>query len=130
MSSIFLLPYSLYFSLAYWIYPLKDYIGDTGCYVAIYGRDIGNYITQTHSFFVAMFRYNCLFNGTILKKINLSPNVSSCFKPQVKQKQLSCKVFILLFFDRKISFLNSVMHYYTALKLHQSVLRFFRRCTH
>ena len=88
MLSIFLLPYSLYLSLAYWIYPLKDYIGDTGCYVAIYGRDIGNYITQTHSFFVAMFRYNCLFNGTILNKINFSPNVSLCFKPLVNPKQL------------------------------------------
>ena len=75
-----MIPYSLYLSLAYWIYPLKDYIGDTGCYVAIYGRDIGNYISQTHSFFMAMFKYNCLFNGIFLKKINLSPNVSSCFK--------------------------------------------------
>ena len=80
MLSIFLFPYSLYLSLAYWIYPLKDNIGDTGCYVAIYGRDIGNYVTQTHSFFMAMFRYNCLFNGIFLKNINLSPKVSSCFK--------------------------------------------------
>ena len=85
MLSIFLVPYSLYISLAYWIYPLKDYIGDTGCYAAIYGRDIGNYITQTHSFFMAMFRYNCLFNGIFLKKINLSPNVSSCFKLKPKR---------------------------------------------
>ena len=80
MLSIFLFPYSLYLSLAYWIYPLKDNIGDTGCYVAISGRDIGNYVTQTHSFFMAMFRYNCLFNGIFLKNINLSPKVSSCFK--------------------------------------------------
>ena len=80
MLSLYMLPYTLYLSLAYWIYPLKDYIGDTGCYVAIYGRDIGNYIAQTHSFFMAVFRYNCLFNGSFLKKINLSPNVSSCYK--------------------------------------------------
>ena len=79
MLSIYMLPYSLY-SLAYWIYPLKDYIGVTGCYVAIYGRDIGNYIAQTHSFFMAIFLYNCLFNGIFLRKINVSPNVSSCFK--------------------------------------------------
>ena len=120
MLSIFLLPYSLYSSLVYWIYPLNDYVGDTGCYVAIYGRDLGNYITQTHSFFVAMFRYNCLFNGTILKKINLSPNVSLCFKSMVNQKQLSWNGFILFFFYGKISFLNSVMNYYTALNLHHS----------
>ena len=75
-----MLPYSLFLSLAYWIYPLKDYIGETGCYLAIYSRDIGHCITSTHSFFMAMFRYNCLFNGHFLKKINLSPNVSSCFK--------------------------------------------------
>ena len=80
MHSISLLPYTLHLSLGYWIYPLKDYIGDTGCYVAIYGRDIGNYISAGHSFFMAVFRYNCLFNGSFLKKINLSPNVSSCFK--------------------------------------------------
>ena len=80
MLSIYMIPYSLYLSLAYWIYPLKDYIGDTGCYVAIYGRDIGIYISQSHSFFMAVFRYNCLFNGIFLKKINLSPNVSSCLK--------------------------------------------------
>ena len=117
MSSIFLLPYSLYFSLAYWIYPLKDYIGDTGCYVAIYGRDIGNYITQTHSFFVAMFRYNCLFNGTILKKINFNPNVSSCFKSMVNQKQLSWNGFILFFFYGKINFLNLLSIYITVIKV-------------
>ena len=84
-----MLPYTLYLSFAYWIYPLKDFIGDTGCYVAIYGRDIGVYIMQTHSFFMAIFRYNCLFNRTILKKVNLSPNVSSFFKPLVNPKQLS-----------------------------------------
>ena len=80
MLSIYMVPYTLYLSLAYWIYPLKDYIGDTGCYVVIYGRDIGNYISHMHSFIMAVFRYNCLFNGIFLKKIYLSPNVSSCFK--------------------------------------------------
>ena len=75
-----MLPYTLYLSFAYWIYPLKDYIGDTGCHVVIYGRDIGNYISHFHSFIMAVFRYNCLFNGIFLKKIYLSPNVSSCFK--------------------------------------------------
>ena len=88
MSSISLLPHTLYSSLSYWIYPLKDYIGESGCYVAIYNRDIGYYITQSHSFFMAMFRYNCLFNGTILKKINLGPNVSLNVKLLVNPNQL------------------------------------------
>ena len=87
MSSISLLPHTLYSSLSYWIYPLKDYIGESGCYVAIYNRDIGYYITQSHSFFMAMFRYNCLFNGTILKKINLGPNVSLNVKLLVNPNQ-------------------------------------------
>ena len=90
-----MLPYSLFLSLAYWIYPLKDYIGETGCYLLIYGRDIGSYITSTHSFFMAMFRYNCLFNGHFLKKINLSPNVSSCFKSvQTKVLYMSSSFFL------------------------------------
>ena len=101
MLSIFLFPYSLYLSLAYWIYPLKDNIGDTGCYVAIYGRDIGNYVTQTHSFFMAMFRYNCLFNGIFLKKINLSPKVSSCFEFGQTKAITIYHSFILFLFDVK-----------------------------
>ena len=69
-------PFSLYLSLVYWIYPLNDYVGDTGCYLIIYGRDIGNFIIQIHSFFVATFRYVCLFHDDFLQKFNLSPNVS------------------------------------------------------
>ena len=76
MLSTFLVPYSLYLSLEYWVYPLKEYVGDTGCYVLVYGRDIGNFITTVHSFFMAVFRYTCLFHGNFLKKSKLSPKVS------------------------------------------------------
>ena len=69
-------PYSLYLSLVYWIYPLNDYIGDTGCYLIIYGRDIGLWTCQLHSFFVATFRYVCLFHDKLLQKFDLSPKVS------------------------------------------------------
>ena len=77
MLSTFLVPSSLYFVSNYWIYPLNDYIGDTGCYMLIYSRDIGNFIIQLHSFFMATFRYVCLFHDNLLQKFNLSPNVST-----------------------------------------------------
>ena len=80
MLSMFMGPFSLYLSLVYWIYPLNDYVGDTGCYLIIYVRDIGNFIIQLHSFFVAAFRYVCLFHDNFLKKFNLSPKVSNNFK--------------------------------------------------
>ena len=77
MLSIFIGPYSLYLILDYWVYPLKDYIGDTGCYFFIYGRNIGNFTMQLHSFFVATFRYVCLFHDKFLLKFNISPSVSN-----------------------------------------------------
>ena len=70
-------PHTLYHILEFWVYPFKDYIGDTGCYMFIYGRDIGNFIIQLHSFFLATFRYVCLFHDMFLLKFNLSPNVSN-----------------------------------------------------
>ena len=77
MLSTFMGPYSLYLSSVYWVYPLKDYVGDTGCYMLVYGRDIGFVIIQLHSFFMAIFRYVCLFHDNLLLKFNLSPNVST-----------------------------------------------------
>ena len=76
MLSMFMGPYSLYLSLVYWIYPLNDYVGDNGCYLIIYGRDIGLWTCQLHSFFVATFRYVCLFHDKLLQKFDLSPKVS------------------------------------------------------
>ena len=77
MLSIFMVPYSLYLSLVYWIYPMKDYIGDTGCYMFVYGRDIGGFIIELHSFFIATFRYVCLFHDNFLLRFNLTPHVSN-----------------------------------------------------
>ena len=67
----------LYLSLVYWVYPMRDYIGDTGCYMFIYGRNIVIFILQLQSFFVATFRYVCLFHENVLLKFNLSPDVST-----------------------------------------------------
>ena len=83
MLSIFMVPYSLYLSLVYWIYPMKDYIGDIGCYMFVYGRDIGGFIIQLHSFFIATFRYICLFHDNFLLRFNLTPHVSNYLKEEV-----------------------------------------------
>ena len=93
MLSTFMGPYSFYLSLVYWVYPFKDYIGDAGCYIFIYARVIGNFIIQLHSFFLATFRYVCLFHDNFLLKFNLSPNVSSNDlkgRASFSQAQLRC----------------------------------------
>ena len=56
---------------------MRDYIGDTGCYMLIYSRNIGFFIMELQSFFVATFRYVCLFHDNFLFKFNLSPDVST-----------------------------------------------------
>ena len=68
--------YSVYYSLVLWLYPLKDYLGETGCYLIMYWRTIGSFAIQLQSFFMALFRYICLFHNDSLFKFNLSPNVS------------------------------------------------------
>ena len=69
-------PYTLYLSLVYWLYPLNELLGDTGCYIVIYGRNMGIHIIQLNSFFLAIFRYTCLFHEHFLLRFNLTPNVS------------------------------------------------------
>ena len=74
--SIFMGPITLYLSLVYWMYPLNEFLGDIGCYAVIYGRNIWNFISQLHSFFMAIFRYTCLFHGNFLLRYKLTPNVN------------------------------------------------------
>ena len=75
--STFMGPYTLYLCLVYWFYPLNAFIGDTGCYAVIYGRAIGFFIINLQSFFLATFRYTCLFHDDFLLRFNLTPNVST-----------------------------------------------------
>ena len=74
--STFMGSYSLYTSVALWVYPLNDFVGDIPCYMFIYARNIGFEIIQVHSFFVALFRYMCLFHVNLLLTFSLSSNVS------------------------------------------------------
>ena len=69
--------HSLYTLLALWVYPLNEFVGDLGCYMLVYARNIGLEVIQIHSFFVAIFRYMCLFHENLLRRVGLSSNVSS-----------------------------------------------------
>ena len=67
-------PYTLYVTLLYWIYPLDQYLGETGCYLFDYTRLVAFYAIQLQSFFQSIFRYICLFHQNILHE--WTPNVS------------------------------------------------------
>ena len=75
LNSLWMGPYLIYFSMSNWIYPLKDYIGETGCYLMNIFRATHLFEVQLQSFFISLFRFVCLFHGGLLQKINLSPNV-------------------------------------------------------
>ena len=70
-------PILLYLTLRCWVYPMKDYIGETGCHIRAFLVKALGFIVQLQSFFTTIFRYICVFhNGSILN-LNLSPYVSS-----------------------------------------------------
>ena len=72
-----MVPCNLYLTLVYWVYPMKDYIGETGCHIMIFIRNVGGLAMQLQSFFMATFRYICLFHDKLLLKLELSPHVSN-----------------------------------------------------
>ena len=70
-------PNLLYLTLDCWVYPMKDYIGETGCHMRSFLMKALGFSVQLQSFFTSIFRYICVFhNGSILN-LNLSPYVSS-----------------------------------------------------
>ena len=69
-------PILLHFTLDCWVYPMKDYIGETGCHMMLLLRSSGCFIFQLQSFFISVFRYICVFHNDSLLNLNLSPNVS------------------------------------------------------
>ena len=68
--------YSFYTILDFWVYPLNDFVGDIGCYMLVYARNIGLGIIQVHSFYVVLFRYMCLFHLDLLQRFSISSKVS------------------------------------------------------
>ena len=105
MASIIMGPYMLYFSMVTFVYPMKDYIGEFGCYNVNYMKTAGVIYMQLQSFFMALFRYICLFHDNLLLKYDLSP--------QVRRSIHFCIRFELIFIHRTgttdlISTTNSV----------------------
>ena len=74
--SAFVGPNLVYFTLVVWVYPMKDYIGEAGCHMMNSYRLAGAFGVQLQSLFVAIFRYICLFHGSSMRRVNLSPHVS------------------------------------------------------
>ena len=62
--------------LDFWVYPLNDFVGDVGCYMLVYARNIGLAIIQVHSFYVVLFRYICLFHLDLLQRFSIGSKVS------------------------------------------------------
>lgn len=91
LNSLWMGPYMIYFSMVNWIYPLKDYLGETGCYLMNVFRGAHLWQVQQQSFFISMFRFVFLFHGHILQKFNLSPNVSAEWgSPECKCLYMLC----------------------------------------
>ena len=106
-------PILLYRTLGCWVYPMRDYIGGTGCHMIVHLWGAVWFSVQLQSFFTSIFRYICVFhNGSILN-LNLSPcvsslavmilfSVSSYIHFQMKKGHFFCikqqfRIFIILF---------------------------------
>ena len=94
--SLFMGSFSFFTMLDFWVYPLNDFVGDVGCYMLVYARNIGLAIIQVHSFYVVLFRYICLFHLDLLQRFNISSKVSiqsiAC-EPDSLKKIVSFQVF-------------------------------------
>ena len=75
-----IVPYLIYFSISKWTYPMKDYIGESGCFFLTFSRGMYQYEVQLSSFFMVFFRYICLFHGKCLQRIKLTPYVSFIYR--------------------------------------------------
>ena len=70
-------PILLYLTLGCWVYPMKDYIGETGCHMRAFLVKALGFSVQLQSFFTSIFRYICVFHNISIRNLNLSPYVSS-----------------------------------------------------
>ena len=84
-------PLSLYLSLIYWVYPMKNIIGESGCYIFIYWQTIGNFAILLQSFFMATFRYICILHEDFLLRFRLSPTVSIWFSSRIQNQNSNWK---------------------------------------
>ena len=74
--SAFIGPSLVYYTLVYWVYPMKDYVGETGCHITFFLRNAGVFAFQLQSLSMAFFRYICLFHSGSVRRLHISLNVS------------------------------------------------------
>ena len=101
-----IVPYTMYFILLYWVYPMNHYLGDTVCYALDYSRLIAFYAIQLQSFFHSLFRYICLFHQKFLFKLNLGAHV--CI---FRQCNISGQIFVLFIYFYSSPFFSSLSHF-------------------
>ena len=82
----------MYYTLVYWVYPMKDYVGETGCHITFFLRNAGVFAFQLQSLGMAFFRYICLFHSGSVRKLHISLNVSC--KDQIMKPCLCLQVLI------------------------------------
>ena len=78
----------MYYTLVYWVYPMKDYVGETGCHITFFLRNAGVFAFQLQSLSMAFFRYICLFHSGSVRKLHISLNVSC--KDQIMKPLCLC----------------------------------------
>ena len=86
--SAFIGPSLVYYTLVYWVYPMKDYVGETGCHITFFLRNAGVFAFQLQSLSMALFRYICLFHSGSVRKLHISLNVSC--KDQIMKPLCLC----------------------------------------
>ena len=93
--SAFIGPSLVYYTLVYWVYPMKDYVGETGCHITFFFRNAGVFAFQLQSLSMAFFRYICLFHSGSVRKLHISLNVSC--KGQIMKPLCLCLQVLIRF---------------------------------
>ena len=93
--SAFIGPSLVYYTLVYWVYPMKDYVGETGCHITFFLRNAGVFAFQLQSLSMAFFRYICLFHSGSVRKLHISLNVSC--KDQIMKHLCLCLQLLIRF---------------------------------
>ena len=85
----------MFYTLVYWVYPMKDYVGETGCHITFFLRNVGIFFFQLQSLSMAIFRYICLFHSGSVRKLHISLNVSC--KEQIMKPVCLCLQVLIRF---------------------------------
>ena len=111
--SAFIGPSLVYYTLVYWVYPMKDYVGETGCHIIFFLRNAGVFSFQLQSLSMAIFRYICLFHSGSVRKLHISLNVSC--KDQIMKPLCLCLQVLIRF---HCTMGNGSFTYWIIVKMH------------